>query len=552
MIERLVEYWLNSASERSYQAAFVQMLVAEGHRVLHSTRHAPIEFGKDIISVAPDGVPCAYQLKGNPGGRLTLAQFRDMKGQIQELVTQPIPLPGLPPDQHRSYLVTNGWIEEEVQRSIGDMNVTWARQRFPKDALEIIQKGDLLGKATKLGAALWPTEVADLGALVDLLSHRGDDILPAEKMHRLLTSMYRLAGPDAEKVPTGNELQRLVTSAALLVAVATRNFAGAGNHFAIVSAWVLFGTYTIAACTRAGLTAVDGILAESMAAARQAIFEAIGALVDELANRPNIIEGRPLSDPEFQGARRALLNGLLSTYWLWCRRDRLEPANLATVERILPREWAPHGLWGEAVVPQFLAHYWYMSRRDGGFGPEVDLARLLAFIVQTQLSGDEIRYLAAPHYTIADVVRHNTAEFLGPGNDPYDAASFRDASHFVEGLLHLVVRTNLKQTCKFIWPSVTRLTLRSFEVEEPWQFCTIHSDHGLNCMKIPEPTGHWSALQAEAASCDTPKVPPLIRADPILLLLLLYSFIVPQRATPDVIRFLGGEFSDVWFLPQPR
>ena len=30
------------------------------------------EFGKDVIAVAPDGVPCAFQLKGNPGKRLGL------------------------------------------------------------------------------------------------------------------------------------------------------------------------------------------------------------------------------------------------------------------------------------------------------------------------------------------------------------------------------------------------------------------------------------------------------------------------------------------------
>ncbi len=83
MLERLIEYWLDSATERSYQPAFVQMLVGEGHQILHSTRHASIEFGKDIVSIAPDGVPCAYQLKGNPGGRLTGSQLRDIASQLQ-------------------------------------------------------------------------------------------------------------------------------------------------------------------------------------------------------------------------------------------------------------------------------------------------------------------------------------------------------------------------------------------------------------------------------------------------------------------------------------
>ena len=66
MIEKLIEHWLDSIGELGYQSAFVQMLVGQGHTILHSTRHMPIEFGKDVITIDPDGIPCAYQLKGNP------------------------------------------------------------------------------------------------------------------------------------------------------------------------------------------------------------------------------------------------------------------------------------------------------------------------------------------------------------------------------------------------------------------------------------------------------------------------------------------------------
>jgi hypothetical protein len=124
--------------------------------------------------------------------------------------------------------------------------------------------------------------------------------------------------------------------------------------------------------------------------------------------------------------------------------------------------------------------------------------------------------------------------------------SFRGASYFAEAILQLVVRTNLKQHCKALWPDFTRLNLRWFEVAEPWQFCTIHSEEGLACTKLVPTTGEWVALQAAAAR-DMPKVPEILRADPLLL--LLFVMIVPQRATPDVIRFLGREFSDIWFLP---
>ena len=67
MIARLIEDWWDSASERAYQTAFCQMLAARGHQILHSTRHSPLEFGKDVISICPEGQACAFQLKGCPG-----------------------------------------------------------------------------------------------------------------------------------------------------------------------------------------------------------------------------------------------------------------------------------------------------------------------------------------------------------------------------------------------------------------------------------------------------------------------------------------------------
>ena len=89
MIEKLLEDWLDSASERSYQASFVQMLGGQGYRVLHSTRHCALEYGKDVIAVAPDNVPCAYQLKGNPGSHLGVREFRaEIQHQLVQLISQ--------------------------------------------------------------------------------------------------------------------------------------------------------------------------------------------------------------------------------------------------------------------------------------------------------------------------------------------------------------------------------------------------------------------------------------------------------------------------------
>ena len=53
MIENLVDAWLTEASERSYEAAFGQLLAIEGHRVIQGPMHHAHEHGE----VPPVAVP---------------------------------------------------------------------------------------------------------------------------------------------------------------------------------------------------------------------------------------------------------------------------------------------------------------------------------------------------------------------------------------------------------------------------------------------------------------------------------------------------------------
>jgi hypothetical protein len=94
LLERLIENWLDSASERSYQRCFCQMLTGQGFRIVHNTKHTPQEFGKDVIAVSPEGKLVGYQLKGNPGATLTPSQFDEIRGQLEQLATLALGIPG--------------------------------------------------------------------------------------------------------------------------------------------------------------------------------------------------------------------------------------------------------------------------------------------------------------------------------------------------------------------------------------------------------------------------------------------------------------------------
>ena len=103
MIERAIENWLTNTNERNYQTPFCQVLMHKGQRVLYLSSHRPMEQGKDIITQDVNGDYNAYQLKT---GDIDLRKWRDIRGEIEELIQLPIVHPCVNKNtRHRSFLV---------------------------------------------------------------------------------------------------------------------------------------------------------------------------------------------------------------------------------------------------------------------------------------------------------------------------------------------------------------------------------------------------------------------------------------------------------------
>ena len=238
MLNRILENWLDNASERSYQNVFCQILSAEGYTILHSTRHSALEYGKDVLAKSPNGEVCAYQLKGNPGSRLTLSQFTAIQNQLTQLVTQPVIFPGISINSHKSFLVTNGYIDEEVQRAIDDLNRAFEKQNSIGRPIEVIQRGDFIVWLKEYGSSLLPDEIKDFENLIKILNADGKYSFPIEIFHKLLSSILFL---DTEsKEISAAKLKRNVTSAAVLTEICLRNFSNCKNYYAEITAWVMF------------------------------------------------------------------------------------------------------------------------------------------------------------------------------------------------------------------------------------------------------------------------------------------------------------------------
>jgi hypothetical protein len=547
VLERLLEGWLDSASERSYQGPFCQILSAKGYKILHSTRHSALEYGKDIIAVAPDGISCAFQLKGNPGARLTLNEFREIQNQLVQLVTQPIIYPGLGISSHRSFLVTNGLVEEEVHRALDDLNRGWAAQGAIGHSVELISRGQLLADIQVYGASLWPSELDDINKLLNLLVKDGKDHYPFELASDLLKEVLVLDA-DVQKNISANDMKRRATSAALFTAASLRNFYRERNYYGIICGWCMYAAYAIACAERQGKSYIKNTKA-AVEIAMFSIFAALSDLCEEIRERGNLVEGNPFADVVTYRGRFTLIVALMSIYWFWGKETGfLKEGQEVFLSEFLPRDFTHHFLWGEGAVPQFLIFIWYLRATEAGIRPDMMLAALLRQIVGANTQKNEIG-LSSPYYTFEDRIRSLMKEFLSIKEDPYHDSKFQNSSYFAKSLLYLLVRTNFKVTSKSVWPSYSKMSHKHFNPEEKWMYCLHRSAKGTNVDDLSPLTKQWRDLQQEARQCTCPEVPVPLSENKYLL--LLYSIIFPYRAIPSVVLKLDRYFNGSWFIPEP-
>ena len=497
-----------------------------------------MELGKDILTIAPDGIPCAFQLKS---GNISLAKWRSEVGsQTDDLVCGQINHPSIDNSKHhRSYLVTNGNIEEEVSRVIDDRNRAWATQDQSYRHLETVVRGELLEKAKKLGTDLWPSELTDVKTLLEMLLEGGEGVLPKGKLASLFESTFLL---DSEKAPSESHCRRTITSAALLCTIATSSFSEKNNHVAEIEAWMLYIAYVLALAERWKLP--SRVYQSEVGIAVRSLYTSLANLCDEIKAQDDLIVGNPLVDSYVYRVRLTWLLGLMSIYALWRRRDEVPKNDVDDFLREFCKEKQHQlELWGEAAIPQFLAFFWYFQRIDATKEPVRLLWRLISSICQLNHPRKET-FLANPYYEAEDIMPHLFAPILGPDEKPLEE-TFRGNSYTLEGLVHLFVRRNWHQAMKSLWPDVTRLAHRSFEPEKVCDFyrwCN-KNRNGTNWIKFSKHTQEWEKLKTLSVEAQGTCIPQTIKNNPILLLLFLCVY--PHRINAEIMRWLDTQMQEI-------
>lgn len=179
MLERAIEYWLTNANERDYQIPFCQVLQHKGHKILYISPHRSTELGKDIVTIAPDGTCCAYQLKG---GDINIAKWRAIQEQIRELMEYTFNHPSVDQSKiHNSFLVLNGHVNDEVRERIVKLNTDNKALKRNLSYLDIIDLDSLISDFTKAQGDYIPIDFGDFYSFLELFLSDGTDFLDKDK-----------------------------------------------------------------------------------------------------------------------------------------------------------------------------------------------------------------------------------------------------------------------------------------------------------------------------------------------------------------------------------
>jgi hypothetical protein len=541
LIERLLDDWLIRANERSFQIPFCHSLAYEGHTVVHLSRHCAMEMGKDILTIAKDGVPCAYQLKGVDGsGKLSLRAYReDLERQLHSLVLGEVVHPSIPSGQpHRAYIVINGELEEEVSRAIDDFNRTLATSGMDR-RVNVILRGELFRRFKELQSDFWATNLGDVKTYLELYLEDGRGQLPKEKIASLFENALPFKGKD-DKAPSQNEVTKAAAGCAIICASSISSFTNAGNHLAEFEAWTMYLGYILSITERWNLPQAP--LQFAIDVAFEAMYSALARLCDELMERQDYSEGNVLSDRPLYEVRMTHLLGLMGIYGLWRShrvRSRLEQddENRARFLRQFSQERSKLlSLWGEYAVPQFLAHNFFRRTFDHGPATDIFYCRLIEAILT--LNGEGGNGLANPYY---DPERHFTGLFKVDRDSSQE--SFYGSSFYLEGLLDLFVRTNFKQTLRGIFPSIMKVGFRHYIPSEPWRYYLYRNRCGKNHHWYMQPPHKWGELKMRAAENDGDELPKLIKQYPIGFLCFLCVY--PHRVNASGLRWLSSRLLEV-------
>jgi len=535
-LQTTIRHWLDLVNELGYQMPFCQILISEGYKIRHISKHNAFEQGKDIIAIDPDGQPVAFQLKG---GNISKSVWHSIKDEITELVEYPIVYPAIPKGlPHKSILVTNGNLEDTVRLGIDGLN----SGKWKGNKLEVITYEQLLAKFFKASADFTPTQLVDYQVFLELYRSDGRQMINLERFCNLLRNIIRIDDTGLPK----EERKRNIATAVLYSSFVLGTFRVQENNVALMQGLTVLTSYIFALVEKYNLPNKYWLPSVEL------IWEELhqsGAKLEEEVNADGL-EKVVISmwDGELAVYRRHIAVSYLIAFKL-AQAIKKEPewnslASNGFMQKLVKDTSLRINCESSIPTMVFLFHYTYQGADTTSKPVAFKFLQSSLEALLERNGAKSLQGLASPYYDIPTMVSNQ----YGLLDEPIDE-SFVGRSFMIRNLVDLFARYDKRDVVEKNWRDITFISEESFEVKELWRYFLWRSEKGINVSKFPKQTQSWKKLQAEACKVNLSKLPKTLQQN--LHWLPLFLQVYPHRMTPEFNKLLDDAMQDVKIVASP-
>ena len=518
MKEKLVEEWLIRARERGgIDQAYGQWLISQGHQILW-LGHSRTEFGKDIISVDPEGRFHAYQIKAED---IDLKELRNINHQLTELVEIPIVHPRVPHgSSHLAHLVTSGLFKEEATLRIRAMNEGWAVKGRP--TIEIVSRNDLIPCFVGMSDAFWPEKPADIRDFFSFYLAEGRGDFDPKKFSAVLRGLL----PISDEAPR-RKAQRLA-AIGLLGNYLLNPFEREGDHWSLFRGWTMVAAHQAWFASRSELPESDW--KPSFNLAKEAAKERLVALSAECL-KPKAFIPHDTEFDDYTRTRNLILAGVLAAIDLIHLEQRIDGEDGAKQRLEMLLKNGRLLAWGEGAVPHLIAIQWYEEKREMLVDALPGLKSVISTICERNHTRSEDECFPPPLVSPDEVLAS-----LFKDEPPKTPNRRCPGTWSLEALIDFLARRNHRDFLTGVWPEISRLDMMSFQPQPAIDGLLWESPEGHEAVRKTEMTQSWRVLVEAAREDRSELLSKILRDDRDFALMFLLAY--PHRLSRALIGFL--------------
>ena len=534
MIAKLLDAWLTNASERSYEAAFAQLLLLEGYRVIQGPLHHGHEHGKDIIAMDQDGKLQVYQLKGGRG-KLNKAKIDDVQSQLHTASLTAVTHPALArhrrPD--RVVLVTNQDATPPAQSHLANLSVGNVEQGLAP--IVLIERSDLVSRFLQAQSAFAPENPAATRTWLDLFLRDGNSSLPVDQFFDLVEAIL-----PADGMPTkAHQLTRLLDGTALAVWIALQAWVKCDNHVMILRGWVVYCIQLLRVVEAASIA--EQHWKPAMDLAMDEIRHRASLLITEAAELPDLIcHGSP--DEALVYPMRVMdVCGIASALVVSdkIRRGSKSPS-IDVVRTLMMRELDAVDFIGEAQGPAIFL----MTLALGQAGqPRASIGLLFNYVAalakRNQLDADDP--LPNPYWDCEKIIRTRAEQGFVP-TSKWPEEQFGGLAYTLHIGIRWLARKWWRHHLSRLWYDITGVRCGEWSMEEAGDYLVWRTRRGVWREWSAEQPTCWRKLLRDSQRAELTGLPESLchRKD----FLPFYCLIMPHRFDTKVSDLLLTAYED--------